>query len=168
MLVMQTILHDKLILYQLSTVKKRDFSVLFCLNYKHFDNQSRTTPVLVSPIKMPSSVMQIIILFGMNEYKVFFLKFVFLNVFLFFLFSKHYLFLSVSFFNTKIWFFKENWLYILFTNCSLIFFDIIFSIIIKSFLCFCYLNSIHSGISLKKEKIFFIEICDNYRVSKKW
>ena len=43
MLVVQIILHDELILYQQSTVKKRDFSAMSYLIYKHFDNQSDTT-----------------------------------------------------------------------------------------------------------------------------
>ena len=49
MFVVQIILHNKLILYQQSTIKKRDFFATSCSNYKHFDNQPCTTTSLDLP-----------------------------------------------------------------------------------------------------------------------
>ena len=61
MLVMQIILNDKLILYQQSTVKKRNFSPIFCLSYKHFDNQFRKT---ISPGFLYMKYLAVLVIFS--------------------------------------------------------------------------------------------------------
>ena len=125
-------------------------------------HRSRYTDIIFPSMykNVPTSAVQIIILSGMCQCNVFFFLKVHDS-----LFSKYYLFLSVSFFIIKIRFFeKKNWFLYSFHK---LFFNIFWHNFFNYYqpiyvLIFRFYKFWHF---IKKK--FFNEICNNYRASKK-